>query len=291
VSIDRIRKLISIHAQQDDLELPGVRLAKVVDPTEPTPSIAEPILAFTMQGTKRIALGENVYDQTPGTFMVVAVDLPITGHYTQASRVEPYLGFALTLRSSAIAELLVVASSKLRSVQTPPPPGITMGSATQEMLDPIARLLSLVERPNDAPVLGPLYEREILWRVLSGPAGPAVRQIGLRDSSLTHIGRAIRHLRTNAFEPIQVDELAKLSRMGVSSFHKQFRTVTAMSPIQYQKRIRLQEARLRLFRSPHDVAAVGHSVGYSSASQFSREYRREFGVPPSADALRMREAG
>ena len=291
MSIDRIRKLISIHAQQDDLELPGVRLAKVVDPTEPTPSIAEPILAFTMQGTKRIALGENVYDQTPGTFMVVAVDLPITGHYTQASRVEPYLGFALTLRSSAIAELLVVASSKLRSVQTPPPPGITMGSATQEMLDPIARLLSLVERPNDAPVLGPLYEREILWRVLSGPAGPAVRQIGLRDSSLTHIGRAIRHLRTNAFEPIQVDELAKLSRMGVSSFHKQFRTVTAMSPIQYQKRIRLQEARLRLFRSPHDVAAVGHSVGYSSASQFSREYRREFGVPPSADALRMREAG
>jgi AraC-like DNA-binding protein len=223
--------------------------------------------------------------------MVFAVDLPITSHYTHASRAEPYLGFGLDLRSSSIAELLVEAAERLPGVLAPAPPGITLGAASPEVLDAIARLLALMEHPNDAPVLAPLLEREILWRVLSGPAGPAVRQIGLKDSSLTHIGRAIHHLRSNTFEPIQVHELARLSAMGVSSFHKQFRTVTAMSPIQYQKRLRLQEARLRLFRNPHDVAAVGYSVGYGSASQFSREYRREFGVPPSEDALRMREQG
>lgn len=288
---DDICRLITRHAHREDLGLPGVRIIEVVDPTEPMPSVADPMLAFSIQGAKRILLGDNVYEQAAGTFIVFAVDLPITSHYTQASRAEPYLGFGLDLRSSAIAELLVEAAANLPGIQAPAPPGLTMGPASSEMLDAIARLLALIEHPNDAPVLAPLLEREILWRVLSGPAGPAVRQIGLDDSSLTHIGRAIHHLRSNAFEPIQVEELAKLSAMGVSSFHRQFRTVTTMSPIQFQKRLRLQEARLRLFRSPHDVAAVGYSVGYSSASQFSREYRREFGVSPREDALRMRERG
>ena len=286
--MEQIRSLISRHAPKDDLGLPGVRVNKVIDPTEPTPSIAEPILAFSFQGTKRIALGDEVYDQVPGTFMTVAVDLPITGAYVDASRATPYLGFGLDLKASAIAELLVDAAAGIRGIHAAPPPGLSMSPATPEIVDAIARLLALVERPADAAVLQPLIERELLWRVLSGAAGPALRQIGLQDSSLTYIGRAIRHLRANAFENIQVGELAALSGMGVSSFHKQFRTVTAMSPIQYQKRLRLQEARLRLFHSPHDVAAVGHSVGYTSASQFSREYRREFGCTPSADAVRMR---
>lgn len=289
VSIEQIRTLIAKNAHRDDLGVPGVRIVKVTDPTEPTPSIAEPILAFTFQGAKRIALGDHIYDQTPGTFMTVAVDLPITGYYNLASRAEPYLGFGLELKTSSIAELLVGAASGLKDIHTVPEPGLTMNEASDDMIDAIARLLALLDRPNDAPVLGPLIEREILWLVLSGPAGPAIRQIGLRDSSLTYIGRAIRHLRSNAFEPIQVEELASISRMGVSSFHKQFRTVTAMSPIQYQKRLRLQEARLRLFHDASDVAGVGHSVGYGSASQFSREYKREFGITPGADALRMRQ--
>jgi len=291
VSIEEIRRLISTHAHRADLGLPGVRINKITEPTRPTPAIAEPILAFAMQGSKRIALADDVYDQTPGTFMTVAVDLPITGHYVHASGAEPYLGFALELRSSSIAELLVEAASGLPGIQEPPRPGISIDPATPEMLDAIARLLALMEHPADAPVLGPLLEREILWRVLTGPAGPAVRRIGLEDSSLTYLGRAIRHLRSNAFEPIQVEELAQLSGMSISSFHKQFRTVTAMSPIQYQKRIRLQEARLRLLGHPNDIAAVAHSVGYGSASQFSREYRREFGMAPSADALSMRREG
>lgn len=283
-----VRRLIEKHAHDNDLGLPGVRILKVTDPTYPTPSIAEPMLAFTMQGSKQVSLAEHVFEETAGTFMTVAVDLPVNGHFVDASRQTPYLGFGLDLNTSAIAELLLGAGDNLPDLKGPPPPGLSVHVATPEMLDAIARLLALATRPKDAPVLAPLLEREILWRVLSGPAGPAVRQIGLQDSSLTHVGRAIRHLRSNAFEPIQVEELATLSNMGVSSFHRQFRAVTAMSPIQYQKRLRLQEARLRLFHDPRDVAAIGQSVGYSSASQFSREYRREFGVPPSADAERMR---
>jgi AraC-like DNA-binding protein len=290
VSIERVRALIAANAHVEELGLPGVRIAKVVDPTEPIPSIAEPTLAFSFQGAKRIALGDQVYDQYPGSFMTVAVDLPITSHYAVASRNEPYLGFALELKTSLIAELLVGAAAGLPEVEAPPEPGLSINQVSYDMIDAIARLLTLINRPDDAPVLAPLIEREILWRVLTGPAGPAVRQIGLRDSSMSHIGRAIRHLRSNAFEPIRIEDLAKLSGMGVSSFHRQFRTVTAMSPIQYQKRIRLQEARLRLFLHPTDIAAIAHSVGYGSASQFSREYRREFGVTPSSDAARMRQA-
>lgn len=292
VGVEQVRTLIAAHARPDEdavAGLPGVLVKKVTDPTEPTPSIAEPLLAFTFQGSKRIALGDRVHDQTAGTFMVVAVDLPITGHYVDASRAEPYLGVALELRPAAIAELLVGEAAGLRGIQTPPPPGITMHRTSPEIVEALARLLALADHPADAPVLAPLVQREILWRVLSGPAGPTLRQIGLTDSSLSYIGRAVRHLRANAFEPIQVEELAALSGMAVSSFHKHFRTVTSMSPIQYQKRLRLQVARLRLFHDPTDIAAVGHSVGYTSASQFSREYRREFGVPPSADALRMRQ--
>ncbi|GAA4735630.1 AraC family transcriptional regulator [Nocardioides endophyticus] len=293
VGVEQVRSLITAHARAEGDEvsgLPGVLVKKVTDPTEPTPSIAEPILAFSFQGSKRIALGERVYDQTAGTFMVVAVDLPITGHYADASRSEPYLGVALELRPAAIAELLVGEAAGLRGIHTPPPPGISIHRASPEIVEALARLLALADHPEDAPVLAPLVERELLWRVLSGPAGPTVRQIGLADSSLSYIGRAVRHLRSNAFEPIQVEELAALSGMAVSSFHKHFRAVTSMSPIQYQKRLRLQVARLRLFHDPTDIAAVGHSVGYTSASQFSREYRREFGVPPSADATRMRQA-
>lgn len=291
MTLDDICRLIATHAHRDDLGLPGVRVIEVTHETEPVPSVATPMLAFSMQGAKRISLGDDVYHQTAGTYLVFAVDLPITSHYTQASRAEPYRGFGLDLRASAIADLLVDAAPHLPRVHAPAPTGIALGRASAALLDAVARLLTLVEHPDDTAVLAPLVEREILWRVLSGPAGPAVRQIGLTDSSLTHVGRAIHHLRANLAEPVRVEELARISAMGVSSFHRQFRTVTAMSPLQYQKHLRLQEARLRLLRDPHDVAGAGYAVGYASASQFSREYRRAFGMPPREDAVRMRAEG
>ena len=165
---------------------------------------------------------------------------------------------------------------------------IATGEAGPELLDAVARLLRLLDHPADAPVLAPLIEREILWRLLTGPHGATVRQIGLADSGLSHVGRAIGWIRDNYAEPMRIDDLARLAGMSPSAFHRHFRAVTAMSPLQFQKRIRLQEARSLLVARPGDVAGVGHLVGYDSPSQFNREYRRLFGAPPGQDAARLR---
>ena len=156
------------------------------------------------------------------------------------------------------------------------------------MLDAVIRMLRLLDRPADAPVLAPLIEREILWRLLTGPHGDVVRQIGLADSGLSHITRAIGWIRDNYAEPMRIADLARLAGMSASAFHRHFRAVTTMSPLQFQKRIRLQEARSLLVAQPGDVAGVGHLVGYDSPTQFNREYRRLFGAPPGQDATRLR---
>jgi len=154
----------------------------------------------------------------------------------------------------------------------------------------VARLLRLLDHPADVPVLAPLAEREILWRLLTGPHGGMVRQVGLAGSGLSHVSRAIRWIRENYAEPVRIPDLARLAGMSPSAFHRHFRAVTAMSPVQFQKCIRLQTARSLLVARPGDVAAVGHLVGYDSPSQFNREYRRLFGAPPGQDTARLRAA-
>jgi AraC-like DNA-binding protein len=169
-----------------------------------------------------------------------------------------------------------------------PLPAIAVGEATSELLDPAVRLVRLLDEPGHAAVLGPLVEREILWRLLAGPQGALLAGIGLPQSNLSLVNRAIAWLRENYAEPVRIEDLASIANMSPSTFHRHFRAVTAMSPIQFQKRIRLQEARSLLLARPDDVAGVGHLVGYDSPSQFSREYRRLFGAPPGTDAARLR---
>jgi transcriptional regulator GlxA family with amidase domain len=194
----------------------------------------------------------------------------------------------LVLRPAAIAALLLQAPPGRWSRTTPTLPAIATGKASPELLDAAARLLRLLDHPADAPVLAPLIEQEILWHVLSGPQGDALRQIGLADSDLSHVSRAIAWIRDNYAEPMRIDDLARLSGMSASAFHRHFRAVTAMSPLQFQKRIRLQQARSLLVAYPGDIAGVGHLVGYDSPSQFNREYRRMFGAPPGQDAVHLR---
>ncbi len=167
-------------------------------------------------------------------------------------------------------------------------PGIAVSDAPDELLDAIVRLLRLLDRPRDRKALAPLFKREILWRLMTGEQGEVVRQLGLADSSLNHITRAVQWIRENYTRPFRVEEVAQLSGMSVSAFHRNFQAVTAMTPIQFQKHIRLQAARLLLANRPNDITGVGQRVGYDSPSQFSREYRRQFGAPPSLDAARMR---
>jgi AraC-like DNA-binding protein len=163
-----------------------------------------------------------------------------------------------------------------------------VAEASPELLDAVVRMVRLLDSPSDRDVLAPLVEREILWRLLSGPLGESVRQIGLDDSSLTQVSRAVRWITEHYREPFRVEDLARSCGMSTSAFHRAFQAVTALSPIQFQKQIRLQKSRLLLLTGADDVATVGYRVGYDSTSQFSREYRRQFGLPPGRDAERLR---
>ena len=210
---------------------------------------------------------------------------------TNASRTaapdDPFVVFSLELKPAAIASLLLDTQDI-----APPPPftGMAVCEAAPELIDAVARLLQLFDEPADLAALAPAYEREILWRLLTGPQGGIVRQIGVSDSTIALIARSIAWMRGHLAEQVPVAELARISGMSVSSFHRHFRAATAMTPVQWQKALRLREARARLLAGGASVADVAFGVGYGSASQFSREYRRAFGVPPGQDGELLRGA-
>jgi AraC-like DNA-binding protein len=291
-----LRALIARHARPDEATaIDGVLLSAAGRPGEPRASTSGTVMAIIAQGAKRLAIGDRVYDYRPGQYLVASVDLPITGHYTDASTAKPALGFGLILRPSAIASLVLDAdppasSPPGRARPSPAPPGIGVAEASPELLDAVARMVRLLDSPGDRNILAPLIEREILWRLFNGPLGESVRQIGLADSSLTHVSRAVRWISEHYRKPFRVEDLARSCGMSTSAFHRTFQAVTALSPIQFQKQIRLQKSRLLLFTGADDVATVGYQVGYDSASQFSREYRRQFGLPPGRDAARLRRS-
>ncbi|MEU1744760.1 AraC family transcriptional regulator [Micromonospora arida] len=288
--LDELRALLARHARPDmSTAIDGVLISKVDEQTAPTTSMSGTVLALIAQGAKRMALGDRVYEYRAGQYLVASVDLPVTGRFTQASADTPALGFGLVLHPATVAELLLQAApGDLPPLPGGAPSGMVVSDAPDELGDAVVRLLRLLDRPRDVTVLAPLIKREILWLLLSGEQGAAVRQLGLADSSLSHIARAVRWIRDHYAEAFRVEDLARLSGMSVSAFYRNFQAVAAMSPIQFQKQIRLQEARLLLATHPNDVTGVGSRVGYESPSQFSREYRRQFGAPPSQDASRLR---
>jgi AraC-like DNA-binding protein len=286
--LNEIRRRITAHARPD-LRTPidGLLLSKVAA-APPDHSLTQPLLVVMAQGGKRLLLGDQVFEYRAGQFLVVTADLPVTGDFFDAGPDRPALAMGLTLRPSAVAPLLLQVPAGRWTRAAPGAPAIATGPAGPELLDPVVRLLRLLDQPDDAPVLAPLIEREILWRLLTGPHGAMIRQIGLADSDLAHVSRAIRWIRDHYPEPMRIADLARLAGMSTSAFHRHFRAITAMSPLQFQKRIRLQEARSLLLAHAGDVAGVGHIVGYDSPTQFNREYRRLFGAPPGQDATRLR---
>nr|WP_316638954.1 AraC family transcriptional regulator [uncultured Roseateles sp.] len=286
--IEELRLLIARHSRsaQAPATMSGIKLVSVEAPTELAHHVMEPIFAVVAQGAKRAVLGDKVFEYGAGQYLVVSVDLPIAGHVFRASPAQPYLSVGLALKPTAITSLLLEMAA---GDQLPTEPaGLGVSSAPAELLEPVVRMLRLLDHPRDASVLGPMLEREILWRLLNGEQGAMVRQIGLADSRLSQISRAIRWIRAHHAKPVRIEELAEMVAMSASSFHRHFRAVTTMSPLQFQKLIRLQEARARLLAETEDIAAVGFSVGYDSPSQFSREYSRLFGAPPGRDVARLR---
>lgn len=289
MALSEMQDLIRRHARPDmSTPIEDVMVASQ-EISEPEISMSGAVMALIADGGKRIALGNRLYEYRAGQYLIASLDLPITGHYLDASSERPALGFGLALRPAAIAELLLQASAgSLPQLAGTAPSSMSVSIASRELMDAVLRLLRLLDQPRDRDVLAPMLKREILWWLIVGEQGMAVRQLGLADSHLSHIARALRWIRENYAEAFRVEDVAALAGMSLSAFYRNFQAVTAMSPLQYQKQIRLQQARLLLAAHPDDVTGVGFRVGYDSASQFSREYRRQFGMPPSRDALALR---
>ncbi|MER6392545.1 AraC family transcriptional regulator [Streptomyces sp. NPDC001523] len=286
--LDELRSLLARHARPDTTTaLADVLISRVEEPAEPSASMTGTVMALIAQGSKHLALGDHVYEYGSGQYLVASIDLPVTGHFVDVGPDRPALGFGLTLRSSDIAELLLAAPPGAVPRRSDPRPGLAVSDASPPLLDAVVRLLRLLDHPRDADVLAPLVKREILWRLITGEQGATVRQLGLADSNLAHIARAVKWIRDHHTASFRVEDVARLVGMSESAFYRNFQAVTAMSPIRFQKLIRLQKARLLLAAHPRDVTSVGHQVGYDSPSQFSREYRRLFGAPPSRDAARL----
>ena len=268
----------------------GLMCAQASFIQEPTPQVYQPVFALVVQGEKQLLLGDKLFRCGRGSFIVVSVDLPITFQISRATAKEPYMALALTLKPAAVATLLLEAASADRLPAPAEAVGMGVSDASGELLDALVRLMRLLDQPRDLPVLAPIAEKEILWRLLCSEQGHRLRQIGLADSRLSQIGRAMRWMREHYSETLPVEALARIAAMSVTSFHRHFRAVALMSPLQYLKHIRLQEARARLLARAEDVASVGHAVGYDSPSQFSREYKRAYGAAPGQDARLLRAA-
>lgn len=287
-----LRALVQRLAAPECRELlPNLTLWSSHAPTSPIPVVYEPMLYFTLQGTKHMSVGERQLDHRPGTFLLASIDVPVVCAVTDCSRERPYLGLALRLDRAAVVALLVDlqagrdrAPDPLHDELEP----MSLSPSTTAMEDALLRLVRLVEAPDDVPLLAPMIERELLYRALQSERGTVLRQFARADSRLSQIHRAVKWIRAHLAEPLPVETLAGVASMSVSSFHRHFKAVTGLSPLAYHKQMRLQEARRRLLAEPGAVASVAFSVGYESTSQFTREYTRQFGLPPARDAARLR---
>lgn len=290
VDTSELRDLIDRHTRAGVGTVWGdFSIARAEEPGSPDLSATGTVFAMIVQGTKHLAFGDQSYDYGVGEYLIASVDMPVTGYFSEATPECPAFGFGLALRPTLIAEsLMLPAAANLPHAARAVEPGLSVGRLTPELADAATRLLRLVDRPHDLAVIGPLIEREFLWLLLTGEHGSAIRQLGLADSRMSRIRHVVQWIREHYSEPLRVDDLARMTAMSPSSFHRSFAAVTATSPIQFQKQIRLQEARARLIAAPGDVAGTAYAVGYESPSQFSREYRRTFGLPPTQDASQVR---
>ena len=288
-SIDGLRDLIAQHCDggRCPTAIPRLTLLRSDAPTVPMGSIYQPVMCVIAQGRKRVMLGEKLFEYDAAKYLIVSIDLPVTGGVCEASPTAPYLALSLALDQTTLASLLLDLAE--RAHEDALTPGLAVTALTPDLLDPVVRLLGLLDRPRDIAVMAPLIEREILYRLLLGQQGALLRQIALADSRLSCVSRAITWIRRNFAEPFRIETVAEVAGMSPSSFHRHFKAVTTMSPLQFQKQIRLQEARRLLLTHHLDTANVGFSVGYDSPSQFSREYSRLFGAPPMRDAARLRD--
>lgn len=284
---DEIRELVRRHADngQTATRVPRLLITKGTGRTAMVPGFYEPMLCLVLQGAKCVLIGDQALHYDQASYFVSSVELPASDQIVEASPDKPYLALSLKLDMGMIAEILLDMRDE---VETSCTAAFGTSLVTPELADAWLRFVRLLDKPEDIGVLAPLFEREILYRLLQGPQGAMIHQLVRPESRSGQIRRAIGHIRHHFDAPLKVEELAGLAGMSASAFYRHFKEVTALSPIQYQKRIRLLEARRRLLAEPGDTARVAYSVGYESVTQFTREYSRQFGVPPARDAGHLR---
>lgn len=288
--IEELADLIDRYAPGDGSHttaIPRVFLHRSTVVTEPLHAVFEPALCIIAQGRKQTMVGESVYIYGKADYLVVSVDIPIVGQVLEATPEVPYLCLRIDLEPAAIGALMLETGISAKASDQPGP-ALSVSTVTTELLDATIRLVRLLATPSDIPILAPLAEREILYRLLVGEQSSKLRQIALAESKLQQINRAIGWIRRNFREPFSIEAVASEAHMSPSALHQHFKAVTAMSPLQYQKQLRLQEARRLILSQALDAATAGHTVGYESPSQFSREYSRLFGAPPVRDIANLR---
>lgn len=284
--LEEMRERIVCHVGDEQID--GLIVSRHEN-SEPDYQLTEPLLVIMARGAKRLYLDDHVLEYRAGDALVVTTTLPLSGHFVDVSAQNPALAIGLRLDPQAIAAILPQAAGLLSS-KAVGGPAVSANTAGAMLLDAAVRLLRLLDDPVDAPFIAPLVRQEIMWLLLRSPLGGAVAEIGMTDSDLNQVGRSIAMIRQRLAEPISIDELARCAGMSLATFHRHFRRITGSSPLQFQKTLRLQEARALLL-ARGTAAEVSGLVGYGSPTQFSREYRRYFGEPPMAHAARTRRAG
>ncbi|MEH8019421.1 AraC family transcriptional regulator [Rheinheimera muenzenbergensis] len=268
--------------------VPGLRLFRSDAPTSATPTIYEPTLCLLLQGSKQLLLGEELLHYSTLQFLLVPVMLPVSGKIVHASSNEPYIGLSLNLDLRELTELVIDLGDKIPR-QPVPARGISIADADLVLLSVFQRILQLLQQPQDIDVMFPLLKRELLYRLLLSRVGGHLREFTLLDSQASRIGKVIDTLRQRYNQPLRIKDLADVAHMSESSLFQSFKAVTSMSPLQFQKQLRLNEARRIMLYEGVEAATASYKVGYESPSQFSREYSRLFGAPPKADVARFRQ--
>lgn len=267
--------------------VPRVFLHRASQVSEPLHCVYEPTVCFIAQGAKQAMAGETLYAYRQGHYLIVSVEVPIASQITQASPDKPFLCLRLELDPGTIGALMLESDAE-RASRELPVPSLEVSTMSEELIDAAVRLVGLLATPDDIPILAPLIEREIIYRLLRGEQASRLGQIAFSESKMQQVNRAIGWIKVHFREPFSIDTLAGEAGMSASALHQHFKTVTGMSPLQYQKQFRLQEARRLILTQSVDAASAGHTVGYESPSQFSREYRRLFGAPPARDVAHLR---
>lgn len=282
--MQELRRLASrAENRRTETGIPRVAMVQGEVPEHLLAAVYDPMINLILTGSKTMTVGERTFHYDPATYFVMSVGLPAVGAVHPAATGEPYLAVSLTLNPAIVAAL--IRDLPVNVCRTLSGSGFSVAPVNGELLDAWVRMLRLIDRPDEIAVLAPAYEREILFRVLQGPLGWMLRDVASPDTALSRIGIAIDWIRSNFTEQIRVEALAEMAALSVSAFHRHFKAVTALSPLQYQKRIRLLHARSQLIAGQGSATSIAFSVGYESPNQFSREYARLFGLPPSKDLV------